>query len=45
MNLKKLAEPFHYSKIHWRVGATTGAKDKGLALAYLTALDRDWETG
>lgn len=32
----KLQEPFYPEEIEWRVGATTKAKDKGLALAYVT---------
>lgn len=35
----KLSAPFHPHAIHWRVGATTNAKDKGIALAYLDARD------
>lgn len=35
----ELKAPFPESKIHWRVGATTKAKDKGIALAYLDARD------
>lgn len=31
--------PFHPNRIHWRVGATTKDKDKGIALAYLDARD------
>lgn len=34
--MQKLQEPFEPSEIEWRVGATTQAKDKGLALAYVT---------
>ena len=37
MDLDKLHDPFPESAIHWRVGATTKAKDKGIALAYLDA--------
>lgn len=39
MNLQRLAEPFPVNKIHWRVGATTQDKKKGIALAYLDARD------
>ena len=34
-----LARPFPVKKIHWRVGATTKDKSKGIALAYLDARD------
>lgn len=34
-----LAEPFAPEQIHWRVGATTGDKSKGIALAYIDARD------
>lgn len=34
-----LERPFKPSAISWRVGATTGAKDKGIALAYIDARD------
>lgn len=34
-----LKEPFNPKVIHWRVGATTKNKDKGIALAYLNARD------
>lgn len=37
MNLAELHKPFPPNEIEWRVGSTTSAKDKGLALAYLTA--------
>lgn len=37
MNLKNLHAPFPPNEIEWRVGSTSKAKDKGLALAYLTA--------
>jgi hypothetical protein len=37
MDLSKLKEPFPADAIHWRVGATTKDKDKGIALAYLDA--------
>lgn len=39
MDLTKLKEPFPADKIHWRVGATTRDKDKGIALAYIDARD------
>ena len=35
----KLKAPFHPDQIHWRVGATTKDKRKGMALAYLDARD------
>ena len=35
----KLKAPFHPDQIHWRVGATTKDKKKGMALAYLDARD------
>lgn len=35
----KLKEPFSQSKIHFRVGATSGDKSKGIALAYINARD------
>lgn len=37
LDLRKLAEPFPPDEIEWRVGSTTANKDRGLALAYLTA--------
>lgn len=37
--LEKLKEPFDPRVIHWRVGATTGDKSKGIALAYLNSRD------
>lgn len=37
--MQQLAAPFPANKIHWRVGATTGDKSKGIALAYLDARD------
>lgn len=37
--LEALKEPFDERIIHWRVGATTKDKDKGIALAYLNARD------
>ena len=39
MELSKLSAPFNPSNIHWRVGATSGDKSKGIALAYLDARD------
>jgi len=38
-NLTKLSLPFPANKIHWRVGATSGDKKKGIALAYVDARD------
>lgn len=37
--LNKLKEPFPADKVRWRVGATTGDKAKGIALAYINARD------
>jgi len=37
--LDALKEPFDTKVIHWRVGATTKDKDKGIALAYVDARD------
>src|SRR5690625_2037857 len=37
--LRKLAAPFDPARIHWRVGATTKDKSKGIALAYINARD------
>jgi len=34
-----LERPFPENRIHWRVGATTGDKTKGIALAYIDARD------
>ena len=34
-----LSEPFPADAIHWRVGATTGDKKKGIGLAYIDARD------
>ena len=34
-----LRAPFPVNRIHWRVGATTKDKDKGIALAYIDARD------
>jgi len=34
-----LLRPFEVNKISWRVGATTGDKTKGIALAYIDARD------
>ena len=39
MDLSKLKTPFPVHKIHWRVGATTADKSKGIALAYIDARD------
>ncbi len=39
MDISKLYRPFPVESIHWRVGATTKEKDKGIALAYLDARD------
>jgi hypothetical protein len=35
----ELKKPFPVNKIHWRVGATTKDKSKGIALAYIDARD------
>ena len=37
--LRQLSMPFDPAKIHWRVGATTKDKAKGIALAYINARD------
>lgn len=37
--LTKLSAPFPATSINWRVGATSGDKSKGIALAYLDARD------
>jgi len=37
--LKELAAPFDPKRISWRVGSTTKAKDKGMALAYIDSRD------
>lgn len=37
--LKDLAAPFDPKRISWRVGSTTQAKDKGMALAYIDSRD------
>lgn len=37
--LEQLAEPFEPARVSWRVGATSGDKTKGLALAYIDARD------
>lgn len=37
--LKQLSTPFPPTKISWRVGSTTQAKDKGMALAYIDSRD------
>ena len=40
MNIEQqLAAPFPVSRIHWRVGARTKDKSKGIALAYIDARD------
>jgi hypothetical protein len=39
IDLDKLRVPFSPEKIHWRVGATTKDKARGLALAYIDARD------
>ena len=40
MNLKnELLKPFPVDRIHWRCGATTKDKSKGIALAYIDARD------
>lgn len=39
MDMEALKAPFSPTLISWRVGATTKAKDKGIALAYLNARD------
>ena len=40
MNLKdELLKPFPVNRIHWRCGATTKDKSKGIALAYIDARD------
>ena len=35
----KLSAPFPADRVSWRVGSTTQAKDKGMALAYIDARD------
>lgn len=37
--LERLAAPIDPARVSWRVGATTGDKSKGLALAYIDARD------
>lgn len=37
--IEKLAAPFDPSRVSWRVGSTTQAKDKGMALAYIDSRD------
>ncbi len=37
--IDQLKEPFDPNVLHWRVGATTQDKSKGIALAYLNARD------
>jgi hypothetical protein len=40
MNIaNELKKPFPVNRIHWRVGATTKDKAKGIALAYIDARD------
>lgn len=39
MIIERLAEPFHASQIHWRVGSTNKDKTSGMALAYLDSRD------
>lgn len=39
IDLRRLAEPFPVDAVSWRVGTTTQAKDKGMALAYIDARD------
>lgn len=36
---EQLKKPFNPKVLHWRVGATTKDKDKGIALAYLNSRD------
>ena len=36
---QELKQPFDPKVIHWRVGATTADKSKGIALAYIDARD------
>lgn len=36
---ERLAAPFHPEVVRWRIGPTTQAKDKGMALAYIDARD------
>ena len=36
---KQLKEPFEPALIHWRIGATSGDKKSGIALAYIDARD------
>ena len=37
IDFTKLTAPFSPDDVHWRVGATTGDKSKGMALAYIDA--------
>jgi hypothetical protein len=37
--LERLAEPFPVSQIHWRIGARTEDRSRGIALAYIDARD------
>lgn len=39
IDLKALSAPFAPEVVHWRVGATTQDKSKGMALAYIDARD------
>ncbi len=39
MEIKRLFDPFPASVISWRVGATSGDKSKGIALAFVDARD------
>ena len=39
MNINDLSGPFPATDISWRVGATSGDKTKGIALAYIDARD------
>ncbi len=36
---EQLKQPFNPGVIHWRIGATTQDKSKGIALAYVSARD------
>ena len=39
MDLQRLFDEFPPEVIHWRIGATTANKDRGMALAYIDARD------
>lgn len=39
MIIEQLKQPFDPKVVHWRVGATTQDKTKGIALAYINARD------